>query len=113
MYRHLFLMALILVIIIFSYTFFNSIFTFENLNIYFHEMANYIKNNYILAASIYLIIYFLVVLFCLPFAWFITISGAMLFGWIVGSILSVLAEIPISFDIGPGFVNYLYYRSLF
>ena len=91
MYRHLFLIALILVIIIFSYTFLNNIFTFENLNFYFHEMANYIKNNYILAALIYLIIYFLVVIFCLPFAWFITISGAMLFGWIAGSILSVLA----------------------
>ena len=91
MSRRLFLIVLIPTALVLGYVVSKNIFTFEYLNLYYSEISEYIENNYILSITGYVIIYFIVVLFCLPFAWFLTISGAILFGWIMGSILSVIA----------------------
>lgn len=91
MNRNIFLLIFILATIIFGYIALYDIFTFKNLTFYYLDITEYIHNNYILCILGYIIIYFVVVVSCLPFAWFLTISGAILFGWILGSIMSVLA----------------------
>ena len=68
MSRRLFLIVLILTALVLGYVVSKNIFTFEYLNLYYSEISEYIENNYILSITGYVIIYFIVVLFCLPFA---------------------------------------------
>ena len=90
-YWKLYLLAtFLLVIIILNYT---GIFSFINISLISKHnvfIVDYIENNFYKASLLYIAMYILVVVLSLPGAWLLTLTGGYVFGWQIGSFITVI-----------------------
>ena len=72
---------------------FSGYFSFINLHIIstnYLRIVSFIESNYFLANFFYILLYIFAVLLVMPGAWLLTFSGGFFFGWMMGSILTVI-----------------------
>ena len=72
---------------------FSGYFSFINLHLIstnYLSIVSFIESNYSLAKFFYILIYIFAVLLVMPGAWLLTFSGGFFFGWMMGSILTVI-----------------------
>ena len=66
-------------------------FNFNELRKNYNFLQNYVQKNYILALSVYSIIYIFIVALSIPIATFMTVTSGVLFGQISGTICTVIS----------------------
>jgi len=72
---------------------FSGYFSFINLHLIstnYLSIVSFIESNYFLANFFYILLYIFAVLLVMPGAWLLTFSGGFFFGWMMGSILTVI-----------------------
>lgn len=90
-YRKIILLIIFLFIIaLLNYTSFFSIININLINTHQNYILNFIENNFYLASLLFILIYIIAVIFSLPGAWLITVSGGYIFGWLIGGFLAVI-----------------------
>lgn len=90
-YRKIILLIIFLFIIaLLNYTGFFSIININLINTHQNYILNFIENNFYLASLLFILIYIIAVIFSIPGAWLITVSGGYIFGWLIGGFLAVI-----------------------
>lgn len=90
-YRKIILLIIFLfIIVLLNYTGFFSIININLINTHQNYILNFIENNFYLASLLFILIYIIAVIFSLPGAWLITVSGGYIFGWLIGGFLAVI-----------------------
>ena len=90
-YRKIILLIIFLFIIaLLNYTGFFSIININLINTHQNYILNFIENNFYLASLLFIFIYIIAVIFSIPGAWLITVSGGYIFGWLIGGFLAVI-----------------------
>lgn len=90
-YRKIILLIIFLFIIaLLNYTSFFSIININLINTHQNYILNFIENNFYLASLLFILIYIIAVIFSIPGAWLITVSGGYIFGWLIGGFLAVI-----------------------
>ena len=84
------LIIFLFIIAILNYTGFFSIININLINQNHNYILNFIENNFYLASLLFVFIYVIAVIFSIPGAWLITVSGGYLFGWQIGGFLAVM-----------------------
>lgn len=90
-YRKIILLIIFLfIIVLLNYTGFFSIININLINTHQNYILNFIENNFYLASLLFILIYIIAVIFSIPGAWLITVSGGYIFGWLIGGFLAVI-----------------------
>ena len=84
------IISFVLFIVILNYTGFFSIININLINQHHDHIFYFIENNFYLASLFFVFIYVIAVIFSLPGAWLITVSGGYMFGWQIGGFLAVI-----------------------
>lgn len=66
-------------------------FSIDVLNKNRRELAEFVKLNSYLSKLVFFMVYFIIVLFSVPGAAFMTIAGGFLFGWLTGGVIAIFA----------------------
>ena len=85
------LATFLLVIILLNYTGFFSILNINFINQHHDYILSYIQVNFYRASILFILLYIVTVIFSLPGAWLLTVSGGYVFGWKIGCFLTVIA----------------------
>ena len=85
------LATFLLVIILLNYTGFFSILNINFINQHHDYILSYIQVNFYRASILFILLYIVTVIFSLPGAWLLTVSGGYVFGWQIGCFLTVIA----------------------
>ncbi len=80
-----------LVIFLLNYTGFFSILNINFINQHHDYILGYIQVNLYRASILFILLYIVTVIFSLPGAWLLTVSGGYVFGWQIGCFLTVIA----------------------
>lgn len=85
------LATFLLVIILLNYTGFFSILNINFISQNHDYILSYIQVNFYRASILFILLYIATVIFSLPGAWLLTVSGGYVFGWKIGCLLTVIA----------------------
>ena len=84
------LATFLLLIIIINFSGYFSFINLHHIGTNYLVIENYINRNFYIACSIFILLYVLAVILVMPGAWLLTFSGGFFFGWVIGSILTIL-----------------------
>ena len=84
------LATFLLLIVIINFIGYFSYLNLHQISTNYIDIANYVNSNFLVSCLVFIIIYILAVLIVMPGAWLLTFSGGLFFGWIIGSIITVI-----------------------
>ena len=84
------LATFLLLIVIINFSGYFSYLNLHQISTNYIDIANYVNSNFLVSCLVFIIIYILAVLIVMPGAWLLTFSGGLFFGWIIGSIITVI-----------------------
>jgi uncharacterized membrane protein YdjX (TVP38/TMEM64 family) len=91
-YWKLILLATFLfVIILLNYSGLFSVLNIDLINQHHDYIVSYIEANFYFASLLFILIYIIAVIFSIPGAWLLTVSGGYLFGWQIGGFLAIIS----------------------
>jgi len=90
-WKFILLASFFIIIILLNYTGLFSVLNISFINQHHDYIVSYVEDNFYLASIFFTFIYILAVVFSIPGAWLLTVSGGYIFGWLFGGIYAVIA----------------------
>ena len=90
-WKFILLATFLIIIILLNYTGLFSVLNISFINQHNDYIVSYVEDNFYLASIFFTFIYILAVVFSIPGAWLLTVSGGYIFGWLFGGIYAVIA----------------------
>ena len=76
----------LIVIILLNYTGIFSVLSISFINQNNEYILSYVDSNFYFSSLLFMLVYIVAVVFSIPGAWLLTVSGGYLFGWLFGGI---------------------------